>query len=399
MDTSGSSLTFLKFTGMKKIGAKWVELSEEELAKQNEKAKVWAQLRKLATAGKSKAESADGDAEVEVNQHEAPPDARAARLARRAKEASSAESAQTRDTTRRRGRGSLRGRKQPSFDRAVEDVEEAMCSQGLASLTTPTADEDHSSGSGLGRAETIGSRDDDLGRSDAVPGTAAMCADQVADVPTPQDEPHMDAQVAGKAKCQEDSTEPDTVTMEPQPTVLSGHNPSQSEPIENAPCTGYDASEIGIEEESPTSRVRQPTSIVHEDLQMASTQDPSHSLNIRPETCKDPVGKEDVAGKDPRLSTLTTPVFTEQAVAIGIPLQEPSAEREHLLKTLSTIRSADGESQVQDHFNATIASVTIPQDPDRQSAAKTSTVNLEEGQIQAGEVIDQAGGAASQSLG
>jgi hypothetical protein len=335
MDTSGSSLTFLKFTGMKKIGAKWVELSEEELAKQSEKAKVWAQLRKLATASKSKAESADGDAEVEVSQHEAPPDARAARLARRAKEASSAESAQTRDTTSRRGRGSLRRRKQPTLDRAVEDVKEAMCSQALAFLTTPTADEDHSSGSGLGRAETIGSRDDDLGRSDAVPGTAttaAMCADQVGDVPTPQDEPHMDAQVTGKAKCQEDSTEPGTVTMEPQPTILSGHNPSQSEPMKNAPYTGYDASEIGIEEASATSRVRQPTSVVHEDPKMASTQDPSHSLNIRPEACKDPVGKEDVAGKDPRLSTLTTPVFTEQAVAIGIPLQELSAERGHLLK-------------------------------------------------------------------
>jgi hypothetical protein len=387
MDTSGSSLTFLKFTGMKKVGAKWIELSEEELAKQSEKAKVWAELQKLATAGKSKVESVDGDAEVEVSQHEAPPDARAARLARRAKEALSAESAQTRDTTSRRGWRALRRRKQPSPDRAPEDVKEAMYSQAPASLTKPAADEDHNSGSSLGRAETIGSRDDDLRRSDAVPGTAttpAMCADQVRDVPTPQDEPHMDAQATSKAKCQEDSTEPGTVTIEPQPTVLSGHNLSQSEPMKNASCTGYDASEISMEEVLPTFPVRQPTLTVHEDPNTTSTQDPSRSLNIRPEICKNPVGKEDVASKDPRLSTLTTPVFTEQAIVVGTPLQEPSTGRGHLIKTLSTITSADGESQVQGHLNATITSVTIPQDPDRQSAAKTSTVNLRGGRSEQG---------------
>ena len=60
----------------------------EELAKQSEKVKTSAELRKLE---KSKAQQADGDAVDEVSQDEsAPSDARGVRLARMAKRALSA---------------------------------------------------------------------------------------------------------------------------------------------------------------------------------------------------------------------------------------------------------------------------------------------------------------------
>jgi hypothetical protein len=86
MDTSGSSQTFVKFTGVKKVGAKWVELTEEELAaKKSEGAKVSAELRSLGATGQPSTEQKNSDTAYQLNQNETvSPDARAARVARRA---------------------------------------------------------------------------------------------------------------------------------------------------------------------------------------------------------------------------------------------------------------------------------------------------------------------------
>ncbi|EMD65490.1 hypothetical protein COCSADRAFT_86703, partial [Bipolaris sorokiniana ND90Pr] len=96
MDTSGSSQTFLRFTQMKKVGAKWVELSEEDLAKKSKSPALAVAQQASAAVEQQKSHSRNQDVVGKLEQDgEAPPDARAARLARRAKEASSMGSAQT----------------------------------------------------------------------------------------------------------------------------------------------------------------------------------------------------------------------------------------------------------------------------------------------------------------
>jgi hypothetical protein len=127
MDTSGSGQTFLKFTLTKKVGAKWVEFSEEELAKKSEDAKVSAELRKLGVAKKSAAAEGNEDAADELNQdRSAPPDARAARLARRAKGSSTASLAQNKSTKGTRGSTVTRKSKKNSLDRALNSVQEPI---------------------------------------------------------------------------------------------------------------------------------------------------------------------------------------------------------------------------------------------------------------------------------
>ncbi|EDU50086.1 hypothetical protein PtrSN002B_007611 [Pyrenophora tritici-repentis] len=79
MDTSGSGQTFLRFTQMKKVGAKWVELSEEELVKKKEGVKVAAE--------KTKAQETNGDMEGDLGRDQQTlANARTTRSARRAKE-------------------------------------------------------------------------------------------------------------------------------------------------------------------------------------------------------------------------------------------------------------------------------------------------------------------------
>ncbi|KAF1940501.1 hypothetical protein EJ02DRAFT_313972, partial [Clathrospora elynae] len=90
MDTSGSGQTFLKFTRSKKVGANWVEVSEEELAKKIESAKLSAELRRLGFAEKADPQEMGGGSPDELNEEGcAPPDARTTRLARRARGPSS----------------------------------------------------------------------------------------------------------------------------------------------------------------------------------------------------------------------------------------------------------------------------------------------------------------------
>jgi hypothetical protein len=124
MDTSGSGQSFLKFTRTKKVGAKWVEVSEEELAKKSEDAKVSAELRRLGVAQKSAAEEGDEDAAGDLKQKEnAPPDARATRLARRAKGASSVDLTQKKSTRAARSGKLSRGSREESLDRALDETQ------------------------------------------------------------------------------------------------------------------------------------------------------------------------------------------------------------------------------------------------------------------------------------
>ncbi|RYN16123.1 hypothetical protein AA0115_g12536 [Alternaria tenuissima] len=344
MDTSGSGLTFLKFTGMKKVGAKWVELNQNERA---------------------------------------PTDARAARLARRAKGASSAEPAQTRSLKSRRSRETSRKEKQPQLDGAPDGVEE-MTDSSISALSTTRAHGDHHQVDGiLGRVENIG--DDGLERrSDAVPETAttaAMCADQVRDAAKPHDEPHMDTQVTSEAKCQGNAARPSTNSVEPQSTASSEYGSPQTGSMENTSFKAHDASEVGTQELLPNLLGLQPTSTNHESSKTASTESPSQPLGAHRDACEASMQRNDFPRNDTGLAAQTKPAPLEEILAIETTGQEPSAEQEHLVKDLNTLPSPDNEPQEQGHYNAATASVAIPQDPDRHAAARTST---EETQILAG---------------
>jgi hypothetical protein len=384
MDTSGSGLTFLKFTGMKKVGAKWVELSEDELAGQSEKAKSWAELKKLAAAEHAITQTEDAVAIDELNQNErAPIDARAARLARRAKGASSAEPAQTRSLKSRRSRETSRKEKQPQLDGAPDGVEE-MTDTSISALSTTRAYGDHHQVDGiLGRVEKIG--DDGLERrSDAVPETAttaAMCADQVRDAAKPHDEPHMDTQVTSEAKCQGNAARPSTNSVEPQSTVSSEYGSPQTGSTENTSFKAHDASEVGTQGLLPNLLGLQPTSTNHESSKTASTESPSQPLGAHGDACEASMQINDFPRNDTGLAAQTKPAPLEEILAIETTRQEPSAEQEHLVKDLNTLPSPNNEPQEQGHYNAATASVVIPQDPDRHAAARTST---EETQILAG---------------
>ncbi|KAJ5063967.1 hypothetical protein J3E72DRAFT_220049, partial [Bipolaris maydis] len=127
MDTSGSSQTFLRFTQMKKVGAKWVELSEEDLAKKSKSPALAIAQQAPAAVEQQKSHSGNEGVTGKLEQkQEAPPDARAARLARRAKEASSMGSEQTKSTpgTRSRGNRIARKVKAPLPDDAPSGVQE-----------------------------------------------------------------------------------------------------------------------------------------------------------------------------------------------------------------------------------------------------------------------------------
>ncbi|KAG9189812.1 hypothetical protein G6011_06680 [Alternaria panax] len=394
MDTSGSGLTFLKFTGMKKVGAKWVELSKEELAKQSEKAISWAELRKLATADKSITQPEDGDAVGELGRNEgAPTDARAARLARRAKGTSSAEPAMTRGLKSRRSRETSRKGKQLQPNGTPNGVEEAADGPTFALSTTTAHGDHHHSDGNLGQVENVG--DDGLERrSDAVPETVAMCADQVQEAAKPNDEPHMETQVTSEAKCQGHAAQPSMSSVEPQATVLSRHGSSHTGPTDSISCKAHNAPEIGTQELLPNWLSLQPTLTILRDSKTASTTSTSKPSGARRDACDAPVQKRDFLRNDTILAAQTKLMPLEEALAIETPMRELSAEQEHSVKNLDRFSSPSNEPQVQGHSNAAIASVTIPQDPDRHPVAKTSTG---ETHILAGGVIDEAEEAVGQS--
>ncbi|USP82515.1 hypothetical protein yc1106_09789 [Curvularia clavata] len=130
MDTSGSGQTFLRFTQMKKVGAKWVELSEEELAKKN-KSLGPAPAQQQPVAAESQETKGNATDALERN-GVAPSDARAARLARRAREASGINSAQPRNTRRATNRSS-------KIARQVEDGTPAGIEKSSAGPTAPSS--------------------------------------------------------------------------------------------------------------------------------------------------------------------------------------------------------------------------------------------------------------------
>ncbi|CAE7206319.1 hypothetical protein PTTW11_09533 [Pyrenophora teres f. teres] len=136
MDTSGSGQTFFRFTQMKKVGAKWVELSEEELAKKKEGAKVAAEKVKAQETNGHMAGDLGRDEQMVTN-------ARTTRSARRAKETLSTGPAQTNMTTTTQVRSRKpRKSKETWLDGTLDGTQELPGDLATA-LATPTADDTH----------------------------------------------------------------------------------------------------------------------------------------------------------------------------------------------------------------------------------------------------------------
>lgn len=92
LDTSGAEQGWVKFTGVKKVGGKWVEVTEKEVKRGKEGTKSATELRKLDMTGhpgnpqraaSSRQDNVDSDDASQL-------DSRAARLARRTKRSSNA---------------------------------------------------------------------------------------------------------------------------------------------------------------------------------------------------------------------------------------------------------------------------------------------------------------------
>jgi hypothetical protein len=147
MDTSGSGQTFLKFTGVRKVGAKWVEISEEELAKKSEDTKASAELRRLGIAQNSASGEGDEDATDELKQDgSASPDARAARSARRAKGTPVASLTQNKSTRGARGSKLPRQSREDSPNRSLDEAQEPKEPESGSAALIPNAPDTLSTG-------------------------------------------------------------------------------------------------------------------------------------------------------------------------------------------------------------------------------------------------------------
>jgi hypothetical protein len=141
MDTSGSGQTFVKFTGMKKVGAKWVELTEEELAaKKSEGAKASAELRSLGVTGQPSTQQKNSDTAYQLNQNATvSPDARAARVARRAKGAQGSKT--SRSENERPLRKAINEARGPSLDPSQKptfsDGAVTLTAEGMGMIRNP----------------------------------------------------------------------------------------------------------------------------------------------------------------------------------------------------------------------------------------------------------------------
>ncbi|RMZ72157.1 hypothetical protein GMOD_00007155 [Pyrenophora seminiperda CCB06] len=164
MDTSGSGQTFLSFTQMKKVGTKWVELSEEELAKKKENAKVAAGQRKsweAREAERAKAQETSGGVTEELGQgKQAMPNARTTRSTRRAQETSGDARVQETltATTQAESRKPLRKAKEILLNGTLDKTQEP-CRNVAPTSSTPIAETDgtHSTArEPLGAPEDIG---------------------------------------------------------------------------------------------------------------------------------------------------------------------------------------------------------------------------------------------------
>ncbi|KAF1838719.1 hypothetical protein BDW02DRAFT_564582 [Decorospora gaudefroyi] len=157
MDTSGSGQTFLKFTGMKKIGGKWVEVNEEELAKKKKDAKASAELRKIEAAQKSVTQGGNDEVAAEMSQDgEALLDPRAARLARRAKGSSSAGRARSTSPMETRDGRLSKETKAIPLERASKEIQGPSSEPGPKAPSPVTDGAQHSVDKDAGATNNVG---------------------------------------------------------------------------------------------------------------------------------------------------------------------------------------------------------------------------------------------------
>lgn len=202
MDTSGSGQTFLRFTQMKKVGARWVELSEEELAKKSDGAKVAAERGRLGVVDGMGMQETVGSVVGELQQSEVPSaNARTTRSSRRARESLSGGPMQrTNVTTGTRGRGARVSREEGNetlalTNRALAEAREQPSSSVAHALSTliPTGDDVHSiTHENPGATEHIGAADQRLERKDDPSATTVTRHQHNS-----REEPHTDTCTAG----------------------------------------------------------------------------------------------------------------------------------------------------------------------------------------------------------
>ena len=278
MDTSGSGQTFLRFTQMKKVGAKWVELSEEELAKKNEDAKVAAEQRKLGTAEKAKPQETNGRVTGDLGQDEKTvTNGRTTRSARRARETLGAGPTQANMATLTQARSGNPPRKpkETQLDGGLARAQEA-CSDLVLAFSTHTADDSHMTACeslsgpgniGVGKQRLEGQRLDDAEKA----STETRHNGRASATDIPPQEPHKGTcKPTSTIACQGDAIQHHTGHVVIETPML------QPEPMGNASsCTGWeDASTASATtDDRPVAAQmlgEQPTSIVHDDTVIVS---------------------------------------------------------------------------------------------------------------------------------
>ncbi|RAR07604.1 hypothetical protein DDE83_006408 [Stemphylium lycopersici] len=250
MDTSGSGQTFLKFTQMKKVGAKWVELSEEELAKKNRSTRSATGQQKLEASEEVEPQETNGDAAAGSEQlgGEAPPDARAARLARRAKGTAAMSSAPTKNTSaRNRSSRISRNGKEPSTDGALEGVQGPSELTALASSTSTEDETRLTTDEGLGTAKRVEVQEErpEQIASAAIEkaSTAAMHGGQLHAGP-PHDQPHPDTQRTKTAAYQEEVIQHDTEYVETESASVIASTHPNPERLGKPMCIGWEDASV-----------------------------------------------------------------------------------------------------------------------------------------------------------
>lgn len=247
MDTSGSGQTFLRFTQMKKVGAKWVELSEEDLAKKSKSPALAVAQQAPAAVEQLKSHSRNEDVAGKLEQEgEAPPDARAARLARRA-EASSMDSAQTKSTSGTRNRGNRMARKvkAPLPDDTSSGVQESLI-QPTLSLSTSTvqgmrADD---TDNGLSATNDVGQCDEERGERTSIAtiekaNIGRMRNDEIRSPEPSNNELHLEVQHSGTAGDRYESIERDIKVMQSglhSAIITQNHSAKANESATKSSC-------------------------------------------------------------------------------------------------------------------------------------------------------------------
>jgi hypothetical protein len=247
MDTSGSSQTFLRFTKMKKVGARWVELSEEDLAKKSKSPALTAAQQKTGAAEQVELHKSNGGAAGNPEQNrEAPPDARATRLARRAKEAFSIDSAHTKGTNTQNRRSKIARKVNMSLlDGMSAGTHEPLIQPTLIS-STPTADGTKlDTDEGMGAVKEVGlgheERTEKANVTDIEKASIwAMRKDEMQKPDQFHGSMHLDVENSGTASDQGESIEGDIKATEIGLQSVVAQNHPQTDRTSITSCTGWE---------------------------------------------------------------------------------------------------------------------------------------------------------------